>query len=39
MTQKMKAVRVHGPDDARLETIDIPQIGKEEILIRVKKVS
>ncbi len=31
----MKAVRVHGPQDYRLEEVPVPQIGPGEVLIRV----
>ncbi|MGN1099905.1 MAG: alcohol dehydrogenase catalytic domain-containing protein [Christensenellales bacterium] len=35
----MLACRMYGKDDIRLENIDIPSIGKEEILLKVKAAS
>tara|TARA_R110002124_G_scaffold68091_7_gene184648 strand:+ start:7311 stop:8324 length:1014 start_codon:yes stop_codon:yes gene_type:complete len=34
----MKAIRLHGPDDLRCDTIPEPEIGPEDVLIRVKSV-
>ena len=31
----MRAVRIHGPEDYRLEEIPVPQIGPGEVLVRV----
>ncbi|MHB1354816.1 MAG: zinc-binding dehydrogenase [Anaerolineae bacterium] len=31
----MKAVRVHGPDDYRLEVLPVPAIGANEVLVRI----
>jgi len=33
---KMKAVRFYAPGDIRLENVDIPAVGSEEILVKVK---
>lgn len=33
--QTMRSVRVHGPQDYRLETIPVPEIGPGEVLIKV----
>ncbi|WP_275075507.1 MDR/zinc-dependent alcohol dehydrogenase-like family protein [Providencia rettgeri] len=34
--EKMKAVVAYAPKDYRLETVDVPKIGEEEILVRVE---
>ena len=31
----MKAVRVYGPEDYRLEEAPVPKIGPDEVLVRV----
>ncbi len=36
MKGKMKAVRFYAPGDIRLENVDIPAVGSEEILVKVK---
>ncbi len=36
--KKMKAAFVYGPSDLRIEDIDIPAIGKDEVLIKVKTI-
>ncbi len=33
--QTMKAIRVYGPEDYRLEEIPVPQVGPGEVLVRV----
>ncbi len=38
MAQKMQAVVVHGPEDYRLEEIDVPTPGPGEALVRVEAV-
>ena len=32
----MKAIRIHGPKNAKYEEIDIPSIGPDDVLIRVR---
>lgn len=32
----MKAIRYHGPRDVRLEELPVPEIGSDDVLIRVK---
>ena len=39
MNEMMKAARLHGLDDFRVETIPVPDIGEDEILVRVKAVT
>lgn len=36
MTQRMRAVRLHGPDDVRLETIPLPEPGPGEVRVAVE---
>ena len=38
VTGKMKAARLYAPGDLRIEEVDIPQISKDQVLIRVKAV-
>ena len=38
MADKMQAVVVHGPEDYRLEEVDVPVRGPGEILVRVEAV-
>lgn len=33
--ETMRAVRVYGPGDYRLERVEVPQVGPEEVLVRV----
>ena len=35
---KMRAVVCHGPEDYRLEEVDVPQVGPEEVLVRILAV-
>ena len=35
MKGKMKATILHGPNDLRLEEVDIPEIGPNEVLVKV----
>ena len=32
----MKATVLHGQDDIRIEEVDMPRIGHDEVLVRVK---
>lgn len=32
----MKAIRVHGPRDIRLEEVEMPKVGPDDVLIRVR---
>jgi len=32
----MKAIRVHGPKDLRYEDVDMPKVGPDDVLIRVR---
>jgi len=34
----MKAIRIHGPKDARYEDIPTPKPGPDDVLIKVKAV-
>ncbi len=36
MTSKMKAAVYYGVRDLRVETVDIPEIGENDILLKVK---
>lgn len=36
MTAKMKAAQFYGPEDLRVEQIDIPEVGAGEVLVKVK---
>lgn len=36
MSEKMSAVVAYGPKDYRVEKVDIPQAGKEEVIIKVE---
>jgi len=38
MTEKMKAAVLHGIGDIRFETVDVPTISEDDVLIRVKYV-
>jgi L-iditol 2-dehydrogenase len=35
----MKAIGIHGPKDARYEDIPMPEIGQDDVLIKVKAVA
>ena len=35
----MKAIRIHGPKDARYEDVPMPQPGPDDVLVRVKAVA
>ncbi len=35
----MKAIRIHGPKDARYETVPDPQPGPDDVLVKVKAVA
>ena len=37
MNEKMKAARLHGEQDLRLDEVDIPEPGEGEVLIKVKR--
>jgi L-iditol 2-dehydrogenase len=37
-TPKMKAVRLYAPSDLRVEEVDIPKVGEDEVLARVRAV-
>ncbi len=35
----MKAIRIHGPKDARYEDVPDPQPGPDDVLVRIKAVA
>ena len=35
----MKAIRIHGPKDARYEDVPMPEPGLDDVLIKVKAVA
>jgi len=35
MNKKMQAAVYHGPNDIRVESVPIPSIGKDELLLKV----
>ena len=35
MAQNMHAVRLHAPDDLRLDTVPVPRLGRGEVLVKV----
>lgn len=39
MTETMLAAVYHGPDDLRVESVPIPQIGPDEVLLRVLRAN
>lgn len=34
----MRAIRIHGPADARLDDVPLPAVGQDEVLVRVRAV-
>jgi L-iditol 2-dehydrogenase len=38
-TQKMLAVVLHGPDEYAVETVDVPQPGRQEVLVEIRSVA